>query len=152
MVLLNNEGSVKRICAMSTLVLIVALQTTIAPASAFRSTTRNRAFVPDTVKPVHVDCPSTDVPGEPTGCYLIPPGIHKIKHVIIILQENRSFDSYFGTYPGADSIRWQTESRRSATRTARPHLRATVSRHLRREWWRTLTAKTSASMTSMVGR
>jgi phospholipase C len=31
-------------------------------------------------------------------------GIHKIKHVIVILQENRSFDSYFGTYPGADGI------------------------------------------------
>jgi phospholipase C len=29
-------------------------------------------------------------------------GIHKIKHVIMIIQENRSFDSYFGTYPGAD--------------------------------------------------
>ena len=28
--------------------------------------------------------------------------IHKIKHVVIIMQENRSFDSYFGTYPGAD--------------------------------------------------
>ena len=27
-------------------------------------------------------------------------GIHLIKHVIIIMQENRSFDSYFGTYPG----------------------------------------------------
>jgi phospholipase C len=32
------------------------------------------------------------------------PGIHKIKHVIIITQENRSFDSYFGTFPGADGI------------------------------------------------
>jgi phospholipase C len=31
-------------------------------------------------------------------------GIHKIKHIIIIMQENRSFDSYFGTYPGADGI------------------------------------------------
>jgi phospholipase C len=31
-------------------------------------------------------------------------GIHKIKHVIIIMQENRSFDSYFGTYPGADGF------------------------------------------------
>ena len=31
-------------------------------------------------------------------------GIHKIKHVIIIMQENRSFDTYFGTYPGADGI------------------------------------------------
>ena len=28
----------------------------------------------------------------------------KIKHVVIIMQENRSFDSYFGTYPGADGI------------------------------------------------
>jgi len=31
-------------------------------------------------------------------------GISKIKHVIVIMQENRSFDSYFGTYPGADGI------------------------------------------------
>jgi phospholipase C len=31
-------------------------------------------------------------------------GISKIKHVVIIMQENRSFDSYFGTYPGADGI------------------------------------------------
>ena len=27
-----------------------------------------------------------------------------IKHIIILLQENRSFDTYFGTYPGADGI------------------------------------------------
>jgi phospholipase C len=31
-------------------------------------------------------------------------GIHNIQHVVIIMQENRSFDSYFGTYPGADGI------------------------------------------------
>ena len=31
-------------------------------------------------------------------------GIHKIRHVIVIMQENRSFDSYFGTYPGANGI------------------------------------------------
>ena len=31
-------------------------------------------------------------------------GIHKIRHVVVIFQENRSFDSYFGTYPGADGI------------------------------------------------
>jgi len=31
-------------------------------------------------------------------------GIHLIKHVIVIMQENRSFDSYFGTYPGADGL------------------------------------------------
>ncbi|WP_432395221.1 alkaline phosphatase family protein [Pseudarthrobacter sp. L19] len=36
-----------------------------------------------------------------------PQGIAKIKHVVIITQENRSFDSYFGTYPGADGIPMQ---------------------------------------------
>jgi len=33
-----------------------------------------------------------------------PQGIHKIKHIVIIMQENRSFDTYFGVYPGADGI------------------------------------------------
>jgi phospholipase C len=31
-------------------------------------------------------------------------GIDKIQHVVVIMQENRSFDSYFGTYPGADGL------------------------------------------------
>ncbi len=48
------------------------------------------------------------------GCTSQPPatpgptasgnGIGKIRHVVVIMQENRSFDSYFGTYPGADGI------------------------------------------------
>jgi len=42
--------------------------------------------------------------GGPTGSYVVPAGIHKIKHVIVVQQENRSFDSYFGTFPGADGI------------------------------------------------
>jgi phospholipase C len=33
-----------------------------------------------------------------------PTGIHKIRHIVVIMQENRSFDSYFGTYPGADGL------------------------------------------------
>jgi phospholipase C len=33
-----------------------------------------------------------------------PAGIHKIKHVVILMMENRSFDEYFGTYPGADGL------------------------------------------------
>ena len=53
---------------------------------------------------------TSPVPG--TGSSATPPqqstagltGIHKIQHVIVIMQENRSFDSYFGTYPGADGI------------------------------------------------
>ena len=47
------------------------------------------------------------VSGGPTGSYVVPAGIHKIKHVIVIMQENRSFDSYFGTFPGADGIPMQ---------------------------------------------
>ena len=42
---------------------------------------------------------------EPLEDRLVPNGdIHTIQHVIMIVQENRSFDSYFGTYPGADGI------------------------------------------------
>jgi len=46
--------------------------------------------------------PSTSPSTAPS--VVIVPGIHKIKHVVMIMQENRSFDSYFGTYPGADGI------------------------------------------------
>ena len=48
--------------------------------------------------------PLERVPGGPAGSYIVPAGIHKIKHVIIVMQENRSFDNYFGTFPGADGI------------------------------------------------
>jgi phospholipase C len=36
---------------------------------------------------------------------ILPTGdIHTIQHVIIIMQENRTFDNYFGTYPGANGL------------------------------------------------
>ena len=50
-------------------------------------------------------CPAVDEPAtviKPATSSVT--GIHKIQHVIIIMQENRSFDSYFGTYPGADGL------------------------------------------------
>jgi phospholipase C len=31
-------------------------------------------------------------------------GLEKIQHIVIVMQENRSFDHYFGTFPGADGI------------------------------------------------
>jgi phospholipase C len=34
----------------------------------------------------------------------VPRGLSKIDHVIFVVQENRSFDHYFGTFPGADGI------------------------------------------------
>ena len=33
-----------------------------------------------------------------------PPVPNPIKHIIIIMQENRSFDTYFGTFPGANGF------------------------------------------------
>jgi phospholipase C len=33
-----------------------------------------------------------------------PGAAGKIKHVVVIFQENRSFDHYFGTFPGADGL------------------------------------------------
>jgi phospholipase C/outer membrane protein assembly factor BamB len=55
----------------------------------------------------------TATPSAPTASLVASPqsaltGIHKIQHVIVIMQENRSFDSYFGTYPGADGIPMKT--------------------------------------------
>ena len=41
--------------------------------------------------------------GELPG-HVVPAGIHKIRHVMFVMQENRSFDAYFGTYPGAAGI------------------------------------------------
>jgi len=60
----------------------------------------------------HSAAPRTATAGSgPSTISPTPPGpaggIHKIKHVVVIMQENRSFDSYFGTYPGADGIAMQ---------------------------------------------
>ena len=110
MVLLNPQTGdhLMRRPVVWALALVVGLASAYGAASARDAQAASRAGpggkTVSTVKSVHVNCPPKDVPGGPTGCYLVPPGIHKIKHVIIILQENRSFDSYFGTYPGADGI------------------------------------------------
>jgi phospholipase C len=34
-----------------------------------------------------------------------PPPSQPIKHVVIIVQENRTFDNFFATYPGADGVK-----------------------------------------------
>ncbi len=87
--------------ALAVIILTVLFASAPAEADSNDSTTSTTA--PLIAQP-NVSCPADDVVGGPTGCYLVPPEIHKIKHVIIIMQENRSFDSYFATYPGADGI------------------------------------------------
>ena len=49
-------------------------------------------------------------PEATSGAQAPTQGIHKIRHVVIIMQENRSFDHYFGTFPGADGIPMATAS------------------------------------------
>jgi phospholipase C len=44
---------------------------------------------------------ATDIAKDPPR---MPPGLEKIQHFVFIMQENRSFDSYFGTYPGAEGL------------------------------------------------
>jgi phospholipase C len=48
--------------------------------------------------------PQTSATGAPMATST---AAQRIKHVIVIMQENRSFDSYFGTYPGADGLPMQ---------------------------------------------
>ncbi|CAO3590249.1 unnamed protein product [Absidia cylindrospora] len=36
------------------------------------------------------------------------PGLEKIKHVVYFMQENRSFDNYYGTMPGVKGFAGRT--------------------------------------------
>jgi len=47
---------------------------------------------------------TSTVAGTPAGSDLLSLARARIKHIVVIMQENRSFDSYFGTYPGADGL------------------------------------------------
>ena len=54
-----------------------------------------------------VERPSAPPSVPPTGVSATPAelqGVATIEHVIVIVQENRSFDHYFGTFPGADGL------------------------------------------------
>jgi len=47
---------------------------------------------------------TTAIPTPFGGTSVLAVARERIKHVVVVMQENRSFDSYFGTYPGADGI------------------------------------------------
>jgi phospholipase C len=44
----------------------------------------------------------------------IPEGLEQLDHLIFIVQENRSFDHYFGTFPGADGIEFRDDGKPKA--------------------------------------
>jgi phospholipase C len=56
--------------------------------------------------PAPSDPTTTSPSAEPSSEPIVDPeaGIMNLDHLIFIVQENRSFDHYFGTYPGADGI------------------------------------------------
>src|SRR3954447_3354155 len=43
----------------------------------------------------------------PSSATALDEARNKIQHVVVIMQENRSFDHYFGTYPGVEGIPMQ---------------------------------------------
>jgi phospholipase C len=72
----------------------------LAAASIAVGVAAGRPAEPHIVRPASgADAPATSVPSASS-----PPGAGLIKHVVVIMQENRSFDHYFGTFPGADGL------------------------------------------------
>ncbi len=72
----------------------VALAVLLAGASCSTGSTARHGAQPATTTP----------PSSRAAVPVVPAAIHKIKHVVVLMQENRSFDEYFGTYPGADGL------------------------------------------------
>jgi phospholipase C len=47
---------------------------------------------------------TSQAPATPTPSSGGSAGLHKIQHIVVIMQENRSYDEYFGLYPGGDGL------------------------------------------------
>jgi phospholipase C len=73
-------------------------------ASAQRPPRRRRLAILAVATSALAGCTTPSQPTTSSPSSTINPDIHRIRHVIIVMQENRSFDSYFGTFPGADGL------------------------------------------------
>lgn len=78
---------------------------TLAPPAVNPTQSRSIA-TPTTASPTSTSSPAATAALAP-GPGDLAAAQAKIKHVVIIMQENRSFDTYFGTYPEADGIPMQ---------------------------------------------
>ena len=82
--------------------------TAVPPALAPTTPPTTVTAAPPTLAPTHpstktpVNTPASTSTAATTAS--LAEARSKIKHIVIIMQENRSFDEYFGTYPGANDI------------------------------------------------
>jgi phospholipase C len=89
---------------------VVAAPTTAPrPTETRAADTRAAESAPTSVpaKPTNAPSPAPSATTAPAASNQPTRLSDKIKHIIVIMQENRSFDTYFGTYPGADGIPMQ---------------------------------------------
>jgi phospholipase C len=75
--------------------------TQTSPAPVVETVVVTQTPIPAQVSPAPTTLPAT---GGTVASTDLQAAREKIKHIVIIMQENRSFDSYFGTYPGADGF------------------------------------------------
>ncbi len=81
-----ERGAVVTVAIACSLVALAGLMPAPAPVAATHVTATRGA----SASPVTVAAPLT-----------LPAGFQKIKHIVFIIKENRSFDHYFGLFPGA---------------------------------------------------
>jgi phospholipase C len=80
--------------------------TLLAVVAAACTSTASGAISSDSASP-SASSASPSVTASTTSSASTPPklvGFHNIQHLVFIVQENRSFDQYFGTFPGATGI------------------------------------------------
>ena len=81
-------------------------------------------------------------PAEPPGAH--PPDFTAIQHFVLIIKENRSFDHYFGTYPGANGVTSGTISTGQVVPLT--HAPDVLPRDIAHDWVSSLTAMDNGRM------
>jgi phospholipase C len=87
-------------CSTSSISTSTPARPALAQATSEKTT---KAATPGAGGPASTPAGSTQT----AGAGLLALARQNIQHIVIIMQENRSFDEYFGTYPGADGIPMQ---------------------------------------------
>ncbi len=104
--MLNNIRWVTCAIALGALAACATPALPVLPAATTAATLANAT---PTLQPAPAQINSTATPAPVSVKPTASSGLlrDKIKHVVVIMQENRSLDHYFGTYPGADGIPMQ---------------------------------------------